>query len=357
MSYRSHSVAPERSFDYLYDPIYTTSCNKDVWKKNCMALHKTAPVQIFPVYQNMFSELIFDKRNFYSLLQNPLPCEVHAEDLQTEARNDLTSGADVSGTDRSKYFSHPLSNIQTLNVRLSESIPKDYFYHTSQSKTQGCQTMYRESSAQTTPWMPDACIQDDCESVPEIIQVSHMIDGYSYPGVKEIEIIERARCKKDWEGQLPLARTPHEYSHRKSVLQTFEWDEYTQREIEIDEHQKMRFNIVLDMIRERDEYNNEASMGKLTNSLDKLDKEKKAKLDKLKATHQRNLRKLDRKYKTIVKHSKRESTLTDYIETITVPLPPRRRTNAALVKELETRYWLVFLKKLLNIFYYLNFFS
>lgn len=340
MAYRSHVVGPERCFDHLYDPIYTISCPRDIWKKNFEALRKSAPVQIYPVYENMFTELTYETRNRYSLVQNDLPVEPEPSLCMAEARNQMNCDS-FSGTERPKYFSHPLSNIQTLNVQLAE-VPKDLFPITiKESKTQGCQTLYRESSAQTLPWLPDAYIRDGSDGMPEIVEFAHMVEGFDFPGLKEIEIIERTRFKREWEHQLPFAKTPDEYGNRKVVLEAFEWDQWTQREQEIDRCQQLRYRMVLQMVHEREENNRQMADAKLENSMRRLTKAREEKLEKLRLTHQRNMRKLDKKHKASVRRPRKESDFADYIETITVPLPPRRRSSTAFTKQFETRFVLV----------------
>uniref|UniRef100_A0A336KT32 Cilia- and flagella-associated protein 91 n=1 Tax=Culicoides sonorensis TaxID=179676 RepID=A0A336KT32_CULSO len=337
MAYKSHTVAPERCFDHLYDPLYTISCPRDIWKKNFEALRKSAPMQIYPVYQNMFTELTYEARNRYSLIQNDLPVEPNPELYLPEARNQMNC-ASFSGTDRPKFFSHPLSNIQTLNVQLAD-VPKDLFPVTSKkSKSQACQTLYRESSAQTLPWLPDAYIQEGSDGMPEIVQFAQMVEGFEFPGLKEIEIIERTRFKREWEHQLPMVKTPDEYGNRKVVLEAFEWDQWTQREHEIDRCQQLRYQMVQQMVREREEYNRQMADAKLENSMRRLTKMREEKLEKLRLTHQRNMRKLDKKHKSTSRRPKKETELADYIETITVPLPPRRRSSTAFTKQFETSY-------------------
>ncbi|XP_063702340.1 cilia- and flagella-associated protein 91-like [Culicoides brevitarsis] len=335
MAFKSHVVAPTRCFDHLYDPIYTISCPRDIWKKNFEALRKSAPVQCYPVYQNMFSELSYDTRNQFHLIQNDLPVDPEPELYMAEARNQMNC-VNFDGRDRPKYFSHPLTNFQTLNVQLAE-VPKEMFpITTKKSRSQGCQTMFRESSAQTLPWLPDAYVRDGSEGLPEIVQYAQMVEGFDYPGLKEIEIIERTRFKRDWEQQLPPTRTPEE---RKVVLEAFEWDQWTQREQEIDRCQQLRYQMVLQMLHEREENNRQVADAKLANSMKRLTKARDEKLEKLRLKYQRNLRKLDKKHKASMRaRPRKESDFADYIETITVPLPPKRRTSNAFTKQFETTY-------------------
>lgn len=111
MSYRSHTAAPSRVFDHLYDPLFTTSDRKNVYKENCIALTRSAPIHIYPVYRSMFSELNHEQRNCYAYQKNILP---HFTFEKTHASTSFS----VTGADRSKFFSNPMNNIRTINVGL-----------------------------------------------------------------------------------------------------------------------------------------------------------------------------------------------------------------------------------------------
>jgi hypothetical protein len=112
MSYRSHTAAPSRVFDHLYDPLFTTSDPKNVYKENCIALTRSAPIHVYPVYDSMFSELHHEQRNCYAYQKNTLPHFIHTGASKTSKKFSVT------GADRSKFFSNPMGNIRTINVGL-----------------------------------------------------------------------------------------------------------------------------------------------------------------------------------------------------------------------------------------------
>lgn len=113
MTYRSHTAAPSRVFDHLYDPIFTTSDPKNVYKENCIALTRSAPIHVYPVYRSMFSELNQEERNCYAYQKNTLP---HFPLINTISIPQHQPS--VTGTDRAKFFSNPMGNIRTINVGL-----------------------------------------------------------------------------------------------------------------------------------------------------------------------------------------------------------------------------------------------
>lgn len=137
MSYRSHTAAPSRVFDHLYDPVFTTSDLKNVYKENCIALTKSAPINVYPVYNSMFSELSREQRNCYSYQKNDLPY------FCLRKNNDVPANVSVTGADRSKFFSNPLGNIRTINVGLMAEESLESIEDTTTIK-------YRSTSIQTT---------------------------------------------------------------------------------------------------------------------------------------------------------------------------------------------------------------
>lgn len=337
MTYRSHSTAPNRYFDHLYDPLYTASSCRDVWRENYMALRRSAPVQIFPVYKNMFTELTYESRNQYSLLQNPVPFEPSGIEVKTEL---LNIAGNVVGHDRPKYFANPITNEKTLSVQLADPKPSTSNIEP-RTRTTACQTLYRESSAQTLPWLPEAILRQQENKTPELLQMAGMIDGNEYPGEKEIEIIERARCRREWEERLPPITSPDELTKRKPVMEAFEWDQLMQQETEIDRCQRLRYEMVERMMYDRETNNQNSSQAKLENSLRRLRTMHEKKLEKMRLEHARNMRKLERRHKSTVKSVaavKKEMELVDYIETITVPLPPKRRLSPAGATKFESEY-------------------
>lgn len=143
MSYKSHTRGPTRVFDHLYDPLYQTSDQKNVWRANQKALSHSAPLHIVPIYKNMFTDLPRRPRNYYVAQQNPLPFYPNPS---SDNRRLLPHIANtVQGSNRVKYFSNPLTNTKTVNLQLSIA-EKDcpcLFKDEELFKTKECQTVYR----------------------------------------------------------------------------------------------------------------------------------------------------------------------------------------------------------------------
>ncbi|CRK86444.1 CLUMA_CG000111, isoform A, partial [Clunio marinus] len=292
MSYKSHIAASSRAFDHLYDPIFKTSDPKNVHKENCIALTRSAPIHVYPVYKAMFSELCHEQRNCYAYQKNVLP--YYSSDNISGSPKLLA----VTGADRAKFFSNPVGNIRTINVGLDI---EDQLETTSTTKiieykTTSMQTKFRESSAQTKPWLPEvSCFSPENvdEELPEVVYVTDMIDTASYPGFHEVEIIERARKRRSWENALPSITAPNEIQSRVAAVEAFEWEEWVVREKDINECQQARIKIVSDLIVKREKKHLDATNQKIENCNRKMLSQCKKQKDVLIRNYQRNMRKLD----------------------------------------------------------------
>ncbi|XP_053692060.1 cilia- and flagella-associated protein 91-like [Sabethes cyaneus] len=300
MTYRSHIVGPSRAFDHIYDPLFVASDSKDVCKANDVALKRSAPIGIFPVYQTMFSELPRMTRNHYVMHRNPLP---YYPDVQIKSECKPPNASDRSrilGTERSKFFCHPAAGESGALIRMSSSI--DEFCHCDQSaeprfRDVASQTMYRESSAQTQPWMPTAVLKDSDLGTAEIVYVAEMLQHTQYPGVNEVEIIERARKKRNWEYALGSCDSADEWAQQRLTLQIFEWEEWVARERQIDRYQMLRLQLVAKIMNKRERDTHQAAESKMENTKNRINMERNKALEKLRINYERNVRKLEKKRK------------------------------------------------------------
>ncbi|XP_058064885.1 cilia- and flagella-associated protein 91-like, partial [Anopheles bellator] len=308
MTYRSHMVGPSRAFDHIYDPLYVASDRKDVCRANHAALARSAPIGIFPVYQSMFSELPRLTRNHYVMHRNPLPYfpEVHVSPLRLHHPG--VGGSDTSkvlGAERPKFFCHPNVGETGCNVRYVADSAEDEYCGCDGYDQEGqdqprfkevaSQTMYRESSAQTQPWMPTAVLKENVMPAAEIVYVAEMLQHTRYPGVNEVEIVERARRKRTWEYALGSCDSVDEWRQQKLMLQIFEWEEWVARERQIDRYQLLRLQLVAKIMEKRERDTHQATEGKMENTKRRINQARNHAMQKLEATFERNLRKLDRK--------------------------------------------------------------
>jgi hypothetical protein len=122
------------------------------------------------------------------------------------------------------------------------------------SKTVGVQTMYRDSEAQTDPYTPDYTVRPGEE--PEILTLASLSYGKGLPaGLAEVEMIERARQKRDFEAALPPITDEASFELRKQMMEEQELREWGHREAEIDKLQEERLSLLHAAIHERDQEN------------------------------------------------------------------------------------------------------
>uniref|UniRef100_A0A182PAM4 Cilia- and flagella-associated protein 91 n=1 Tax=Anopheles epiroticus TaxID=199890 RepID=A0A182PAM4_9DIPT len=316
MTYRSHNVGPSRAFDHIYDPLYVASDRKDVCRANHAALTKSAPIGIFPVYQSMFSELPRLTRNHYVMHRNPLPYypELQVNPIRTYAyQQQHPDTSKVLGAERPKFFCHPNAGETGCNVRYEpgyvpgQGAESDGYcgcdeYEEGVDQRQqprfrevASQTMYRESSAQTQPWMPTAVLKENAMPGAEIVYVAEMLQHTRFPGVNEVEIVERARRKRTWEYALGSCDSLDEWRQQKLVLQIFEWEEWVARERQIDRYQMLRLQLVAKIMEKRERDNHQATEGKMENTKRRINQARNQAMKKLEVNFERNLRKLERK--------------------------------------------------------------
>lgn len=96
------------------------------------------------------------------------------------------------------------------------------------TKTASVQTMYRESEAQTIPYTPDHIVPDG--TTPEILLLKSLAyeKGLSM-GMKELEMIEYARLKRDIENSLPPFTDEASMLLRKRLMEAQEMREFKLR--------------------------------------------------------------------------------------------------------------------------------
>lgn len=115
--------------------------------------------------------------------------------------------------------------------------------------------------------------------MPEVVYIADMIDSISYPGLREIEIIERARKRRSWEMALPPIKEPEEIPSRVAAVEAFEWEEWIAREKDINECQQARLKLVADLIAKREKKHNENTNLKLENTRKRILNERKQQKD------------------------------------------------------------------------------
>lgn len=276
MSYKSHKKAPGRAFDHLYDLTHK-STSRGMKMMNFKALRKTAPLHIIPCYSSMFTDQITKRRNFYFHQRNTLPIKSCVpQKAPTTFRCNRT-------IDTNMFVCNPSSSkTVSFHEEVCSRQPKKL-------RSVKCQTVYRESSAQTDPWLPPATLRDREKCFPEVLTVNCDHE----PGVRDVEAIERSRLRQEWENISPKA-SKEKLPVRLAQLEAFEWENFITRERDLNENQMERMEQVAQMIDDREENVSVFNDAMLENVYRRSKSELERQRSKLHLSHQRKMRKLSR---------------------------------------------------------------
>ncbi|KAI8853400.1 solute carrier, TRAMD3 or PAT1-domain-containing protein [Chytridium lagenaria] len=219
-----------RPHDYLYDPNYTVSSNRDHVK--AMMKSQTHDVIINPLYENMFSALRHFPPSHYRFRAHSLP-----ENLGND-RHANYAPPEVDGTNRYKYFRRPI-------IPYMPSLGGQVVYAKN----------HRESEAQTDPYSPEYVLPPNA-TPPELLALATLTYGLGLPaGMAELEMIERARSKRAWESTLPKVVDQESFEKRLKMMEEMELKEWQEREDEIRRLQEARLQILTKVIAKREEEN------------------------------------------------------------------------------------------------------
>nr|XP_003469271.1 cilia- and flagella-associated protein 91 [Cavia porcellus] len=336
-------TSSSRAYDFLYDPLFIVSSEKDHTQANIQATLARNGLRKVPRFRTMFSNLVHYPR--YSLSwskSDPVPPFISREwkghmEKQKEALQQLAStdpsfqmfkeideDPDVTGKNRYKYFDRPfLPFVQQmpLNVLFAATKMQSCVFPPASSKypsipsksTVGTQTDYRDADIQTDPYSPEYVV---CQNtIPELLTLATLTWGRGLPaGLAEVEMIERAREKRAWEATLPTLTDTSQFEKRRKMMSAMERKEWAFREQEIEKLQEFRLQILKELLRKRDENQNELNAKHLDAQWCKLQEEKEAKMAQIQRTHISTIRKLERKSKDIEGKFKRRDIIEEYAD-------------------------------------------
>ncbi|XP_046852918.1 cilia- and flagella-associated protein 91-like [Xenia sp. Carnegie-2017] len=339
-------LQPTRNYDFLYDPLYTLSSDRDHARATFKAHTDASRIKRVPIFKTMFS----DVRNYpcYQIQldgTDPVPNFIPRQwrGYSQQARDAINRYkkfnydpsvqvppknypvTDVGGADRYKFFRRPIipflqpvpadAILQTTNEALAatgishqedeECLP------TSLTRTVEVQTDYRDSEAQTDPYTPEYVIRPG--SQPELLTLSSLLYGHGLPaGLAEVEMIERARAKRAWEASLPALNDWESLEKRRKMMDEQERKEWAFRESEIEKLQEARLKVLEQILQQRE--NKHAEM--TSTRLNKLWSEKQLandeKFRKLEAEHIKAVRKVTEKRKQVEGKLERRDVIKDY---------------------------------------------
>lgn len=190
----------------------------------------------------------------------------------------VAGDASAAGRNRAKFFDIPLCAMkfgagvqqQFEDVNGDGDELKGNSSHGPRINTVGCQTIYREQSAQTRPFFPTPRLQSD-EDLPEVVLVANLIKGDEIPGQHEADIVIRARKRRNWEKMLQkMPELAIEADEKRLILEAFEWENWLAREEEMENEQLERLGYVQQMLDERSKMNATNSVGRLNDSIERV---------------------------------------------------------------------------------------
>lgn len=116
------------------------------------------------------------------------------------------------------------------------------------SRSIGCQTMFREQSAQTKLYLPPIRCHANVEQT-ELFQIQCILNTDSSLNINDIKKIGRRQKRLECERILEQCDSPT--IERKQIFETLEWNEWLCRETDIEQMQSIRFRIMQDMLKKR----------------------------------------------------------------------------------------------------------
>lgn len=308
------NVSASRTYDFLYDPLFIVSSEKDHNQANIQATVIRSKLRRVPRFRTMFSSLFhYPRYSVYWSKADPVPSFIsrdwkrheqrHREALQQLAAIDASfqmpkevyEDPDITGKNRYKYFERPFLPFyqqMPFSVVFASTRADPYTFPPPPTKylpipskyTVGTQTDYRDAEVQTDPYSPEYVVCQD--SIPELLTLATLTWGRGLPaGQAEVEMIERAREKRAWEDTLPPLSDTSQFEKRRRMMNAMERKEWAFREQEIEKLQEIRLEVLKELLKKRDENQNEVNMARLNAQWSKLQEAKEAKLAQIQRKH------------------------------------------------------------------------
>lgn len=155
----------------------------------------------------------------------------------------------------------------------------------SKSRSISCQTIYREQSAQTKPYLPQIQYQPGIEKT-ELIQFNTVFDIDAPFNLSEIIAINRQR--KRWECEQILKQQCTDKTsvvmaeQKQQIFETLEWQEWLTHENDIANTQSIRFRTVEERLKQRDKLFENDSIKTIDLSINRLNNEHKRQIETIK---------------------------------------------------------------------------
>ncbi|XP_072369795.1 cilia- and flagella-associated protein 91 isoform X2 [Scyliorhinus torazame] len=330
---------PERTHDYIYDPLYLVASEKDHAKMSMKAFTSVNRVKKVTDYKTMFSNLQrFPGYTFQLDPNDPVPKFVdqrwrgygerkqdaikHLAEHDPSLRMQLQIQQDpqVTGKNRYKYFTRPaIPFVQQLPVNavldISKGSSPTNFAELNEQflpiRTVGVQTDFRDSETQTEPYSPEYVVRPG--SAPELLTLAALKFGRGLPaGLAEVEMIERARAKHAWEATLPPLSDHAQREKRKKMMEAMERNEWAFREQEIEKLQEIRLEVLLNLLSQREAKQQEMNVKRVDAIWSKVQQRKVMAIKRIRLEHIKEIRKLTAKRRNVEGRLERPGLIQDY---------------------------------------------
>ncbi|XP_022252794.1 cilia- and flagella-associated protein 91-like isoform X1 [Limulus polyphemus] len=338
-------IQESRVHDYIYDPLYTVSSQRDHVKASEKAFSAQMSVKPLVNFGTMFSELShYPPYQGHVKVESSVPLPVTKEfkgskGNSQEQKSFLSCDASaVGGNERHLYFHRPiLPFLQPVpaDIHLTEDHPSILKLLCEEKETQksqkdtshhsfSTQTDYREGETQTDPWTPDFIVKPGINS--EILTLATLSYGCGLPaGKTEVEMIERARKKRHLEASLPpLTSNKEQWEKRQRILAEIEFSEWSFRENKIERLQQKRQKLLEKTIIDKNSKSKKENEDRLQSLWNKKQEEKNKTVRRLEAKHTREVQRLDRLHEKEMDYSSNTGVIekfADYGSEVYAPIP------------------------------------
>lgn len=148
------------------------------------------------------------------------------------------------------------------------------------SRSISCQTIYREQSAQTKPYLPQIQYQPGIETT-ELFQFDTAFDGDEPLNLSDVIAINRRR--KRLECEKILKQCNDDLAKQKPhIFETLEWQEWLTHEHDVENTQSMRYRYVQEKLKQRDKLFANDSIKTIDLSINRLNDEHKRQIETIK---------------------------------------------------------------------------
>eukprot|EP00439_Symbiodinium_sp_Y106_P060217 s754_g8.t2 len=362
-------LQPNRAYDHIYDPVYTTSHANDHYRQTSKAMFNAQRIERVPDDKYLFSELPhYPRCTIQVTSKEALPRHVDKDWFSPVEKGADPNQDVVYGSHRFKFQAWP-------NKQMLSTLPHivQYAFKSSHGSgfqaegvaaaepptkrlectTVGTQSIFRESEAQTDPYSPDYQIQPN--QVPEVLQLTHLTYGPAIAqqclqpwdlGVRrrglgaglpateaELQIIERTRQKRLFKQMLPPPCDEFGMEVRVQLMEAQEFREWADRERTIKDLQDKRLKLLEQALLERDVKREDAQVSKVERVRQRKEEERDRKLAACQRLRTKVLRKMQKERTRADAPTTKRDVIAEYADFTSEVYAPLARHGHELQSE------------------------